>query len=217
MQIPVIAIDGPSASGKGTVATLVARQLGFHYLDSGSLYRLCALHAERTGASWQDEATVARLAVALPVSFEADGPHLAGEPVDQIIRSEHIGMGASQVAALPAVRQALLKRQRVFRQTPGLVADGRDMGTVVFPDAELKVFLLASAEERAKRRYKQLIEKGEPANLARIKTDIDARDARDAARAVSPLIAADDARTLDTTGIAVVQVVETILRWYLSK
>lgn len=217
MQIPVIAIDGPSASGKGTVATLIARQLGFHYLDSGSLYRLCALHAERVGASWQDETAVARLAAALPVSFEADGAHLAGEPVDQIIRSEHIGMGASQVAALPAVRQALLERQRVFRQMPGLVADGRDMGTVVFPDAELKVFLLASAEERAKRRYKQLIEKGEPANLARIKTDIDARDARDAARSVSPLIAADDARTLDTTGIPIPQVVQTILSWYLSK
>ena len=216
MHIPVIAIDGPSASGKGTVATLVARHLGFHYLDSGCLYRLCALHAERAGVSWQDEAAVARLAAVLPVSFEADGPHLAGEMVEQIIRSEHIGMGASQVAALPAVRQALLDRQREFRQAPGLVADGRDMGTVVFPDAGLKVFLLASAEERAKRRYKQLIDKGESANLARITMDINTRDARDAARTASPLVAATDAKTLDTTGIGIAQVVETILGWYLS-
>lgn len=214
MYIPVITIDGPSASGKGTVAALIARQLGFHYLDSGCLYRLCALSAERAAISWQDECAVASVASVLPVRFERGEPLLNDEPVGEQIRSEHIGMGASQVAALPAVRQALLARQRAFRLTPGLVADGRDMGTVVFPDAELKIFLIASAEERAKRRYKQLINKGESANLARIKADIDARDARDAARTVSPLVAADDARILDTTRLDIEQVVTTILDWY---
>lgn len=214
MYIPVITIDGPSASGKGTVAALIARQLGFHYLDSGCLYRLCALSAERAGIFWLDEDAVASIASVLPVRFEQGEPLLDDEPVGEQVRSEHIGMGASQVAALPAVRQALLARQRAFRLEPGLVADGRDMGTVVFPDAGLKIFLVASAEERAKRRYKQLIDKGESANLARIKADIDARDARDAARAASPLVPADDAKIFDTTDISIEQVVATILDWY---
>jgi cytidylate kinase len=214
MTAPVIAIDGPSASGKGTVAAMVAASLSFHYLDSGSLYRLVALHAELNAIAWEREAELAQAALALPVEFGAGRVLLAGQDVSSAIRAEHIGMGASAVGALPAVRAALLQRQRDFRQLPGLVADGRDMGSVVFPDAQLKVFLTASAEERAQRRYKQLIGKGESANLPRIQQDIIDRDRQDAARTIAPLRQAPDARLLDTTNMTVDQAVARVIEWY---
>ena len=192
-SIPVITIDGPSASGKGTVAERVAGIIGFHFLDSGALYRLTALSAVRRGVSLDDETRVAELAAALPATFHDGAIWLAGENVSEEIRAEAIGEGASKVAALPAVRAALLERQRDYRQAPGLVADGRDMGTVIFPDATTKVFLTASAEARAERRYKQLIEKGNSASLSALVADMQARDARDTARAVAPLKPAPDA------------------------
>jgi cytidylate kinase len=182
-SIPVIAIDGPSASGKGTVAERLARALGFHFLDSGAIYRLTALSAMKHGVALDDEAAVAGLAATLPASFHDGAIWLAEENVTDAIRAEAVGEGASKVAALPAVRAALLARQRAYRQAPGLVADGRDMGTVVFADAVAKVFLTASAEARAERRYKQLIEKGNSANLPALVADMQARDARDTARA----------------------------------
>lgn len=216
MTIPVIAIDGPSASGKGTVAARVAAALGFHYLDSGALYRLTALAALEEEISWDDEAELAELAAELPARFDGDRVFLFGEDVGDEIRSEAIGMGASKIAAYPAVRAALLERQRAFREAPGLVTDGRDMGSVVFPDATLKIFLTASAGERAQRRYKQLIDKGESANLQQIREDIEARDARDAARTVAPLRQEPDAQRLDTTALSIEQAVETVLTWYQS-
>ncbi|TCP12572.1 cytidylate kinase [Crenobacter luteus] len=216
MTIPVIAIDGPSASGKGTVAARVAAALGFHYLDSGALYRLTALAALEEEISWDDEAELAGLAAELPARFDGDRVFLFGEDVGDEIRSEAIGMGASKIAAYPAVRAALLARQRAFREAPGLVTDGRDMGSVVFPDATLKIFLTASAGERAQRRYKQLIDKGESANLQQILEDIEARDARDAARTVAPLRQEPDAQRLDTTALSIEQAVETVLTWYQS-
>jgi cytidylate kinase len=217
MTVPVITIDGPSASGKGTVASLVAEHLGFHYLDSGSLYRLVALHAERAGLSFDDEDALASAARQLPVAFEGGRVLLAGLDASDAIRSEAIGIGASRVGACPAVRAALLERQRDFRRAPGLVTDGRDMGSVVFPDATLKVFLTASAEERANRRYKQLIGKGESANLLQIKQDIIARDERDAQRAVAPLRQEPDALLLDTTSIGIDHTVECILGWFSGR
>lgn len=213
-RIPVIAIDGPSASGKGTVAERVARVLGFHYLDSGALYRLVALAALRAGADPEDEARVAELAHALDVRFESGRIYLAGEDVTDAIRAEEVGVAASRVAALPAVREALLERQRRFRQAPGLVADGRDMGSVVFTDADLKVFLTASVEARAQRRYKQLMEKGIPASIHNLSRDLHERDARDAARAVAPLRQMPDARLLDTTDMGVDEAVNQVLAWY---
>ncbi|WP_028533914.1 (d)CMP kinase [Paludibacterium yongneupense] len=217
MTVAVITIDGPSASGKGTVASLVAARLGFHYLDSGSLYRLVALHAERTGLALDDEDALARAARHLPVEFADERVLLAGEDASAAIRSEAIGIGASRVGACPAVRAALLERQRDFRRAPGLVTDGRDMGSVVFPDATLKVFLTASADERANRRYKQLIGKGESANLLQIKQDIIARDERDAHRAVAPLRQEPDALLLDTTSIGIDRTVECILGWFSER
>lgn len=216
MQVPVIAIDGPSASGKGTVAARVAERLGFHYLDSGSLYRLVALHADRQGLAWDDETAVAALARALPARFEDGRVLLDGNDASEAIRAERIGIGASRVGALPAVRAALLQRQRDFRLAPGLVTDGRDMGSVVFPDAGLKVFLTASAEERAQRRHKQLIGKGESANLPQIRQDIVDRDRRDAARSVAPLRQEPDARLLDTTSMTIDQAVEQVVSWFLA-
>ena len=164
--LPVIAIDGPSASGKGTVAALVAQSLGFHYLDSGAIYRVTAHAAQRMGVDLADEVALAALARQLQLRFDGGEVYLDGNPVGDAIRCEEAGRAASRIAALPALRAALLERQRAFRLPPGLVSDGRDMGSVVFPDATLKVFLTASAEERAQRRYKQLIEKGFDANLA---------------------------------------------------
>lgn len=210
---PVIAIDGPSASGKGTVAARVAAALGFSYLDSGALYRLTALAAHQAGVDWSDENGVAAIAAALDVEFSESDIHLNGQPVGDAIRTEEMSAGASRVAALPAVRDALLFRQRVFNKQPGLVGDGRDMGSVVFPQAPLKVFLTASAEARAERRYKQLIEKGLSANLPTLLLDLQQRDARDSQRSVAPLRQEDDARLLDTTSLTIEQAVNQVLMW----
>jgi cytidylate kinase len=217
MNIPVIAIDGPSASGKGTIAVRVAARLGFHVLDSGALYRLTALFAMRRGVSLTDEAAVAALATALPAEFRGGQIWLAGENVTQTIRTEEVGEGASKVAALPAVREALLARQRAYAQAPGLVADGRDMGTIVFPNAQTKIFLTASPEARAERRYKQLIEKGNSANLTALVRDMRARDERDTQRAVAPLKPAADALVLDSTQMNIDQVVEAVLEHYHAR
>ena len=214
MNIPIITIDGPSASGKGTIAERVAEKLGFHVLDSGALYRLTALHAIRHGIELGDEAAVAALAATLPAEFRAGEVWLAGENVSRAIRSEEVGEGASKVAALPAVRAALLARQRAYAEAPGLVADGRDMGTVVFPLAQTKVFLTASPEARAERRYKQLIEKGNAANLTALVRDMRARDERDTQRAVAPLKPATDAVVLDSTQMDIDQVVEAVLEHF---
>ena len=214
--VPVIAIDGPTASGKGTVAQRVAARLGFHYLDSGALYRLVAFGALKQRVALDDGPTLARLAASLDVCFNGENIHLNQEDVTDSIRSEAIGDGASRVAALPAVRQALLERQRAFRQPPGLVADGRDMGSVVFPDAVLKIYLTADADERARRRHKQLIEKGMDANITTLLQDIRHRDARDSARAVAPLQKSDDASLLDTTKLSIEAAVEQVLARYVA-
>jgi cytidylate kinase len=212
--VPVIAIDGPSASGKGTIAQAVARKLGFRYLDSGALYRLVALAAIKEATRLDDEAALARRAGSLNVSFDGGEIILFGQKVTEAIRSEECGIGASRVAALPAVRAALLQRQRGFRAPPGLVAEGRDMGTVVFPDAILKVFLTASAEARAERRYKQLKEKGIDANIRTLLQELRKRDERDSARSVAPLQKAADARELDSTGLGIDEVVRQVLEWH---
>jgi 3-phosphoshikimate 1-carboxyvinyltransferase len=212
---PVIAIDGPSASGKGAVAERVAAALGYHYLDSGSLYRLTALASIRAAVALDDEAGVAALATGLPATFEGGRILLAGDDVTDAIRCEEVSAGASKVAALPAVRAALLARQRAYRRFPGLVADGRDMGSVVFPAAGAKVFLTASATARAERRYKQLIAKGMPANMHALLQDLQERDARDAQRSVAPLRHCDDADLVDTTEMnidAAVAAVMTIVK-----
>lgn len=211
---PVIAIDGPSASGKGSVAARVAVALGFAYLDSGALYRLTALAAQQAGVDWADESKVAAIAVALDVEFFANDIRLNGQWIGDAIRSEEISAGASKVAVLPAVRAALLFRQRAFNRVPGLVGDGRDMGSVVFPRAELKVFLTASAEARAERRYKQLIEKGFSANLRDLLLDLQQRDERDSQRSVAPLRQEADAKLLDTTELSIEQAVNQVLAWY---
>jgi cytidylate kinase len=213
-KVPVIAIDGPSASGKGTVAQQVAAALGFHYLDSGALYRLVALAALREGCALDDELALTRLARELPARFDENGTWLSGENVTDAIRSEACSNGASRVATVPAVREALLARQRGFRQAPGLVAEGRDMGSVVFPDAGLKVFLTASADSRAQRRYKQLKEKGITATLSGLLQDLRDRDARDASRSVAPLQQSPDARALDTTALSAAQAATEIIGWY---
>ncbi len=210
---PVIAIDGPSASGKGTVAGRVAAALGFSYLDSGALYRLTALAARQAGVNWEDEAAVAAIAAQLDVEFVDGDTRLNGGLVGDAIRTEEMSVGASKVAVLPTVREALLFRQRVFNRAPGLVGDGRDMGSVVFPKAQLKVFLTASAEVRAERRYKQLIEKGLSANLADLVEDLKQRDERDAQRGVAPLRQEPDAKLLDTTHLTVEQAVNQVLDW----
>jgi len=215
--IPVIAIDGPSASGKGTVASLVAQRLDFHYLDSGSLYRLVALAALRNAVDYSNEVQLAAIATSLPAEFNAGRIFLAADDVTDAIRSESCSTGASKIAALPAVRTALLERQRSYRQAPGLVAEGRDMSTVVFPDAALKVFLTASAEARAERRYKQLIEKGISANIATLLRDLQERDARDAARPVAPLQKSADAELLETSQMSIEQAVQAVLSWYQSR
>ena len=209
--VPVLTIDGPTASGKGTVAAIIALQLGWHLLDSGALYRVTALAAQQAGVDWADEVAVARIACVLPVRFDAAGLILLdGHDVSTMIRHESIGEGASQVAALPTVRAALLERQRAFRIAPGLIADGRDMGTVVFPDAQAKIFLQASPHERAMRRYKQLIDKGFSANFDDLLQDLHRRDARDSQRAVAPTIPAEDAHVLDSTGLTVDETVAAI-------
>jgi len=211
---PVIAIDGPSASGKGTVAALVARELGFHYLDSGAIYRVTAFAAQQAGVALEDEPGLVELAHKIALRFDGVEVYLNGAAVGDVIRTEEAGRAASRIAALPALRAALLQRQRDFRQAPGLVTDGRDMGSVVFPDATVKIFLTASAEERAQRRYKQLIDKGFDANLAALLQDLKERDARDAARSAAPLQQTADAELLDTTGLTIAQAVEQVLQWF---
>ncbi|MBA1305604.1 (d)CMP kinase [Stutzerimonas stutzeri] len=215
--VPVITIDGPSGSGKGTVAALLAGKLGWNFLDSGALYRLLAFAARNHGVDLTNEEALKVLAEHLDVQFGAarDGHGmviiLEGEDVTEAIRNETVGAGASQVAALPVVRTALLQRQKAFREAPGLVADGRDMGTVVFPDAPLKIFLTASAEERARRRYLQLKVRGDDVNLASLLEEIRERDERDTQRAVAPLKPAEDAIQLDSTTLSIEEVLQRIL------
>ncbi|MGH8716549.1 MAG: (d)CMP kinase [Burkholderiales bacterium] len=212
--MPVIAIDGPSASGKGTVAQRVARELGFHYLDSGSLYRLVALAAQKRGVALDDEATLAKLAQSLPVEFQGEEILMDGMRVTVEIRSENCAAGASKVAALPTVRLALLMKQRAFRKPPGLVAEGRDMSSTVFPDARLKVFLTASTEARAERRYKQLMEKGMYASISTLLQEIKKRDARDIERPVAPLRQDAGAGLLDTTALSIEEAVAEVIARY---
>ena len=213
-HIPVITIDGPTASGKGTVAARVADRLGYHLLDSGALYRLTALSAMRAGVGLDDEQAVARLAQELPATFSNGDIFLGGEEVGELIRAEDVGNNASKIAAFPGVRQALYALQLGFRKAPGLVADGRDMGTVIFPNARLKVFLTASVEARAERRYKQLIGKGISANMEGLLADLQARDERDTHRTVAPLVAAEGAYILDTSNMTVDEAVEQVLHWH---
>jgi len=211
-KAPVIAIDGPSASGKGTIASRVAGILGFHYLESGALYRLVALIALREGL--EEEGAIARAAEGMDVSFSGEEIFLEDQEVSLQVRHEHVSRRASEVAPMPKVREALLKRQRAFRRPPGLVADGRDMATVVFPDADLKIFLTAKPEIRAERRYKQLIDKGIAANLASLSRDLEERDARDRNRSVAPLVPAPDSQVLDSSALSIDEVVERIVGWW---
>jgi cytidylate kinase len=217
-KTPVITIDGPSGSGKGTIARRVAEALDMHLLDSGALYRLVALAAARQGKSGASEAELAAIAADLDVRFSVDDlgeeqVWLAVEEVSRELRTEECGLLASRVAALPAVRNALLGLQKSFRRAPGLVADGRDMGTTVFPDAWLKIFLTASATERAKRRHKQLNDKGIDVSLAALSRDIENRDKRDSERSVAPLRPAEDARLLDSSNLTIEEVTQTVLDW----
>jgi len=218
-HIPVITVDGPTASGKGTLASQVARRLGYHYLDSGALYRITGLAATRAGLQLDvaHEHTIAKMAETLPIAFTEGRVLLDGQDVTDAIRTEAAGMNASRVSALPAVRTALVALQQGFRKLPGLVADGRDMGTVIFPDAPLKVYLTASAAQRAERRHKQLISKGISATLADLRADLEARDARDSSRAVAPLKPAEGALLLDNSGQTVEESVSQVLRWWDEK
>jgi cytidylate kinase len=217
LESPVIAIDGPSASGKGTVAAEVARALGFHHLDSGALYRLATLAALRSATALDDEPALARLASGMNVEFRDGAAWLDGRDVSEALRTEDVSAAASRVAAWPAVRRALLVRQRGFRRPPGLVADGRDMGSVVFADAPLKVFLTADIATRADRRYKQLKEKGMYAKMGDVVEELRRRDERDSSRPVAPLKHYPDAIFLDTTGLTVDQAVAKILGWWREK
>ncbi|HEY3598079.1 MAG TPA: (d)CMP kinase [Paraburkholderia sp.] len=213
-QAPVITIDGPSASGKGTVAALVAVQLGFHLLDSGALYRLAALASVRYNIASDDAESLAKLIDDLHITFREGLAQLDGVDASAEIRKEEIGNRASAIAVHAPVRTALVARQRAFRKLPGLVADGRDMGTVIFPDAVLKVFLTASVEARAARRYKQLIQKGFSANIDNLLQDLRERDERDSKRVAAPLKPAADAKLLDTSGLSVDEAVEQVVQWY---
>ena len=213
--IPVVTVDGPSGAGKGTLSALIAEKLGWHLLDSGAIYRVLAVAAMHHDLPIDDESAVVPLASGLDVSFEIDNEQrrvvLEGEDVTDDIRTEEVGAVASQIASLARVREALLRRQRAFQQAPGLVADGRDMGTVVFPDANVKLFLTASAEARAERRYNQLKDKGLNVNIARLLTDIKARDDRDANRSIAPLVPAEDAVVIDSTDLDINQVFESAM------
>ena len=213
--IPVVTVDGRSGAGKGTLSALIAEKLGWHLLDSGAIYRVLAVAAMHHDLPIDDESAVVPLASGLDVSFEIDKEQrrvvLEGEDVTDDIRTEEVGAVASQIASLARVREALLRRQRAFQQDPGLVADGRDMGTVVFPDANVKLFLTASAEARAERRYNQLKDKGLDVNIARLLTDIKARDDRDANRSIAPLVPAEDAVVIDSTDLDINQVFESAM------
>jgi cytidylate kinase len=211
---PVIAIDGPSASGKGSVAERVAKEFGFHYLDSGAIYRLLAYAAFTHNIAWSDAARLAEIAANMDIRFDGGEAYLAGEHVSAYIRTEQMGKGASEVAIHPAVRTALLQTQRNFRKTPGLVGDGRDIGSVIFPDAALKVFLTAAVETRAQRRYDQLINRGESADYDTILDDLRLRDLRDSQRASAPLKQLPDAMLVDTTEMNIGQAVEMIVEAY---
>ena len=213
-SVPVIAIDGPTASGKGTVAQRVADALGFHYLDSGALYRLVGLASFKVGVQTDSEQDLIPIAEKLNVIFQGDKVILAGEDVTETIRQEQMGKRASEVAVHPGVRAALVARQQAFRQSPGLVADGRDMASVIFKDAVTKVFLTASVDARAQRRYKQLIAKGFSANMDVLLQDLRDRDARDANRSTSPLKAVEGAHHLDTTSMTIDEAVNQVLDWY---
>ena len=213
---PVIAIDGPTASGKGTVASLVAERLGFHYLDSGALYRLVAFASEKLGIDVNNGPELGLLVPKLLISFKNSQVFLNGEDVTDAIRAENIGLRASTLAAHPELRSALVGLQRSFRQAPGLVADGRDMASVIFPDAVLKVFLTATASARAERRYKQLIAKGISAKLSDLLQDLQERDARDSSRGTAPLLVAEGAKVLETSDLSIDQAVKTVLDWYQS-
>jgi CMP/dCMP kinase len=213
-HFPVIAIDGPSASGKGTVAQLVADKLGFHYLDSGALYRIVAFAAQQNNIAWNDALAVTACAKTLKIEFINEQVLLKNQDVSNEIRTEEIGKGASQVAVHAPLRAALVDMQHSFCKAPGLVADGRDMGTVIFPEAELKVFLTASTETRALRRYKQLQGKNQPANYENILQDLTERDARDKGRASAPLLMADDAILLETDNVGISDAVDYILQKY---
>ncbi len=214
---PVIAIDGPTASGKGTVASLVAEKLGFHYLDSGALYRLVALGSQKASIDTKNGSELGILAKKLVISFKNGQILLNSEDVTDAIRTESIGLRASAIAVHPEVRQALIGVQHGFRVAPGLVADGRDMASVIFPDAVLKVFLTATAAARAERRYKQLIAKGISAKLENLLRDLQERDARDSSRGAAPLLVADGAKVLETSDLSIDQAVKTVLDWYQSK
>jgi cytidylate kinase len=216
-RAPVIAIDGPAASGKGTIAYNVATELGYHYLDSGALYRVVALRALEHDVALDDSDAVARLTADVDVAFDEGRATLGGRDVADELRREPVSAAASRIAVHPAVRAALLARQRALRTPPGLVAEGRDMGTVVFPDACLKVFLTASAQARAERRHKQLIEKGIPANIDGLLRDIRERDLRDSTRAAAPLVPAPDAKLLDTTHLSIAEVTKAVLALYRER
>lgn len=211
---PVIAIDGPSASGKGTIAEAVAQRLGFHYLDSGALYRIVGLVGRECGANLDNDLEISNISLNLKIKFDSGRVWIDGRDVSVQIRGEIAGAAASRVAALPGVRRALMTLQHSFRQPPGLVADGRDMGSVVFPDARLKIYLTATPEERARRRYKQLMEKDSGASMAALLQDIRDRDLRDSTRAAAPLLKCADAVEIDTTGMPVEDVVARVLHLY---
>ena len=217
MTTKVLAIDGPTASGKGTVSAIVAKALGFHYLDSGALYRLCALRCVKKSLDLTDEAACAEEARGMRPEFKDGKITMDGEIVTEAIRAEAVGIAASKVAALPRVRAELLDLQRRYAEAPGLVADGRDMASVVFPEAQLKVFLTATAEARAERRYKQLIAKGISANLTNLTRDLLERDRRDRERTVAPCVPAADAKVLDNSALTIEETVDQILRWWKEK
>ncbi|MES9836022.1 MAG: (d)CMP kinase [Candidatus Thiodiazotropha sp.] len=211
-RVAVITVDGPSGSGKGTLAQRIAETLDWHFLDSGAIYRVLGLMVERAGISGENIDKISEMAANMPLAFSQGKVLLAGEDVSDLIRTETIGNQASKVAAIPQVREALLAWQRNYAKAPGLVADGRDMGTVVFPRAEVKIFLTASAEERAQRRYKQLKEKGLGVNLARLTDEIRERDERDSKRAVAPLVASDSAYQLDSTAMTIDEVFQRAMQ-----
>ncbi len=215
----MICVDGPTASGKGTLASTLAQELGYHFLDSGSLYRITALAALQAGLTltYEHEQAIADMATRLSIQFAEDRILLNGADVSDAIRTEEAGMNASKVSVLPKVRQALVDLQHSFRQLPGLVADGRDMGTVIFPEAPLKLFLTASAEKRAERRHKQLISKGISTTLPSLRADLEARDARDSSRSVAPLKPAQDALLLDNSDLTIEKSVDLVLNWWQDK